>query len=86
MTDQLVVLGSCGRWPEAGRASFRVRWYGHENAPAIPLYAPECVIAQIARMGPFRLESRALLHWVPNAGVRLTADGVTLACSGDTWP
>ncbi len=37
-------------------------------------------------VGPFRLESRALPHFVPNAGVRLSADGLTVAYTGDTGP
>jgi ribonuclease BN (tRNA processing enzyme) len=89
---------------------FRARWFGQKSAPAIPLYAPEGVIAQVARLeqlgtdalrhvfdwhrlpagpyrlGPFWLESWALPHWVPNSGVRLTADGLVLAYSGDTGP
>jgi ribonuclease BN (tRNA processing enzyme) len=165
MSGRLVVLGSCGGWPEAGRACsgfvveyedvrvvldlgygtlprlfdltgsstgdgidaivithehpdhlvdlhglFRARWFGQTNPPAIPLYAPESVIDQVAglerlgtdpvrqvfdwhrlpadpyQIGPFRLESWALPHWVPNAGVRLTADAFAVAYSGDTGP
>ena len=37
-------------------------------------------------VGPFRLESRALPHYVPNAGVRLSARGLTIAYTGDTGP
>jgi ribonuclease BN (tRNA processing enzyme) len=37
-------------------------------------------------LGPFRLESRALPHYVPNAGVRLSTDGLTVAYTGDTGP
>jgi ribonuclease BN (tRNA processing enzyme) len=37
-----------------------------------------------ARIGPFGLRSWMLPHWVPNAGVRLTADGMTLAYTGDS--
>ncbi|MFE9651596.1 MBL fold metallo-hydrolase [Micromonospora sp. NPDC006431] len=37
-------------------------------------------------IGPFRAETRLLPHWVPNAGVRLTADGRTLTYTGDTGP
>jgi ribonuclease BN (tRNA processing enzyme) len=36
--------------------------------------------------GPFRLESVLLPHYVPNAGVRLTAPGLTIAYTGDTGP
>jgi ribonuclease BN (tRNA processing enzyme) len=33
---------------------------------------------------PFRLESMLLPHYVPNAGVRLAAAGLTVAYTGDT--
>src|SRR5262249_2383112 len=39
-----------------------------------------------ATVGPFRLESMLLPHFVPNAGVRLTAPGLTVAYTGDTGP
>jgi ribonuclease BN (tRNA processing enzyme) len=38
------------------------------------------------RIGPFAAATRLLPHWVPNAGVRLTAGGRTLAYTGDTGP
>ncbi len=38
------------------------------------------------RCGPFRLDSIALPHFVPNAGVRLAAPGTTVAYTGDTGP
>lgn len=163
--SRLVVLGSCGAWPEAGRACsgyvlehsgfriiidlgygtlsrllsllgssvadgidavivshqhpdhmldlhglFRARWFGRRSAAAIPLYAPAGVVGRLKGLeeddasavdqvldwqplpagtydlGPFRLESRSLPHHVPNAGVRLTADGLTVAYTGDTGP
>ncbi len=37
-------------------------------------------------LGPFRLESRPLPHYVPDAGVRLVADGLVVAYTGDTGP
>jgi ribonuclease BN (tRNA processing enzyme) len=37
-------------------------------------------------IGPFRLDSWALPHFVPNAGLRLTADDRVLAYTGDTGP
>jgi ribonuclease BN (tRNA processing enzyme) len=37
-------------------------------------------------LGPFRLESWALPHYVPNAGVRLSAPDLTVAYTGDTGP
>ena len=165
MTSRLVVLGSCGAWPEPGRACsgfvlehggarivldlgygtlprllallgssaadgidavivthahpdhmvdlhglFRARWYGRRGAPAIPLFAPEPVRTRLLGLeddgedvvrrvfdwhplpaapqqaGPLRLESMLLPHYVPNAGVRLSAPGLTLAYTGDTGP
>jgi len=164
-TSRLVVLGSCGAWPEPGRACsgfvlehggarivldlgygtlprllallgssaadgidavivthahpdhmvdlhglFRARWYGRRGAPAIPLFAPEQVRVRLLGLeddgedvvrrvfdwhplpaapqsaGPLRLESMLLPHYVPNAGVRLSAPGLTLAYTGDTGP
>lgn len=37
-------------------------------------------------VGPFRVDTWALPHFVPNAGLRLTADGQVLAYTGDTGP
>jgi ribonuclease BN (tRNA processing enzyme) len=37
-------------------------------------------------IGPFALDTRMLPHFVPNAGVRLTAARATLAYTGDTGP
>jgi ribonuclease BN (tRNA processing enzyme) len=165
VTSRLVVLGSCGAWPEPGRACsgfvlehggmrivldlgygtlprlltllgsaaadgvdavvvthahpdhmvdlhglFRARWFGRRGAPAIPLFAPESVLTRLfgleddgedvvrkvfdwrplpaaaQEIGPLRLETMRLPHYVPNAGVRLTAPGLTLAYTGDTGP
>ncbi len=36
--------------------------------------------------GPFRVDTVPLPHWVPNAGLRLTAGGRVLAYTGDTGP
>jgi ribonuclease BN (tRNA processing enzyme) len=38
------------------------------------------------RAGPFLLESVLLPHYVPNAGVRLSAADLTIAYTGDTGP
>lgn len=165
MVSRLVVLGSCGGWPEAGRACsgyvlehegtrivldlgyatlprllallesyvadgidavvvthahpdhlvdlhglFRARWFARREAAPIPLYAPAGVLVMVAgledgdtaavatvfdahplpagpyRVGQFMLESWALPHHVPNAGVRLSAPGLTVAYTGDTGP
>jgi len=37
-------------------------------------------------VGPFQVDTWALPHFVPNAGLRLTADGHVLAYTGDTGP
>jgi ribonuclease BN (tRNA processing enzyme) len=37
-------------------------------------------------IGPFQAETRLLPHWVPNAGIRLTAGGRVLAYTGDAGP
>ena len=37
-------------------------------------------------IGPFRVETRLLPHWEPNAGIRLVADGRVLVYTGDTGP
>jgi ribonuclease BN (tRNA processing enzyme) len=37
-------------------------------------------------VGPFRFATRLLPHWVPNSGMRITADGAVLAYTGDTGP
>ena len=37
-------------------------------------------------IGPFEVLTRALPHFVPNAGVRLTAGGVSVAYTGDAGP
>jgi ribonuclease BN (tRNA processing enzyme) len=165
MSSRLVVLGSCGSWPEPGRACsgfvlehggarivldlgygtlprlltllgssaadgidavivthahpdhmldlhglLRARWFGRRGAPPIPLHAPEPVLARLTGLeddgpevvrrafdwhplpapsravGPLRLESMLLPHYLPNAGVRLSAPGLTLAYTGDTGP
>jgi ribonuclease BN (tRNA processing enzyme) len=166
MTSSAVVLGSCGGWPEPGRACsgfvlehegfrvvmdlgygtlsrlltlvdsrvgaginaviithqhpdhmvdlhglFRARWFGDRDADPIPLYAPAGVVRRLEgleeddkgailkvfdwhplpverpyEVGSFVLRSWSLPHFVPNAGVRLTADGLSVAYTGDTGP
>jgi len=38
------------------------------------------------RIGPFAAPTWLLPHWVPNAGVRLTVDGRSVAYTGDSGP
>jgi ribonuclease BN (tRNA processing enzyme) len=163
--SSLTVLGSCGAWPEPGRACagfllrhdgaqvvidlgygtlspllshlgsatadgidaviishahpdhmldlhglMRARWYGRRGAAPIPLLAPQQVADRLVELedgndaavrgvfefralpsgpqqaGPFTVESAALPHYVPNAGVRLSAPGLTIAYTGDCGP
>jgi ribonuclease BN (tRNA processing enzyme) len=165
MDSRVVVLGSCGAWPEPGRACsgfllehdgfrvaldlgygtlprllsqlgsttavgldavivthdhpdhvvdlhglFRARLYDGRQEPQIALYSPEAVVERIAwledsdrstaelvftwlpipagahEVGPFRLQSWDLPHYVPNAGVRLSTPTLTVAYTGDTGP
>ncbi len=37
-------------------------------------------------IGPFGAQTRLLPHWLPNAGLRLTADDLLLAYTGDSGP
>ncbi|MGP4016656.1 MBL fold metallo-hydrolase [Saccharopolyspora sp. 5N708] len=37
-------------------------------------------------IGPFTVDTKLLPHFVPNAGIRLMADGEVFACTGDTGP
>jgi ribonuclease BN (tRNA processing enzyme) len=37
-------------------------------------------------IGPFAVDTRLLPHWLPNAGLRLTAGGTTLVYTGDSGP
>jgi len=37
-------------------------------------------------VGPFRVGTRMLPHWVPNSGLRFEAGGTVLAYTGDTGP
>jgi ribonuclease BN (tRNA processing enzyme) len=158
-TRRVTVLGSCGAWPEAGRAAsgflleydgfrlildlgyatlprllahcpggevdavvvthehpdhcvdlhglYRVRYFAPEQGPRLPLYCPPGVMSRLRplepdgdltdvfdvhdlpasyEVGPFQLESTLLPHYVPNAGIRLTAQDVTVAYTGDTGP
>jgi ribonuclease BN (tRNA processing enzyme) len=43
-------------------------------------------LADRFQLGPFQVRTRALPHFVPNAGIRLTAAGSTVAYTGDTGP
>jgi ribonuclease BN (tRNA processing enzyme) len=46
----------------------------------------ELTAGQQVSVGPFRLQSRLLPHWVPNLGVRLSAGGQVIAYTGDCGP
>ncbi|MGS2616390.1 MBL fold metallo-hydrolase [Micromonospora sp. LZ34] len=46
----------------------------------------EITVGSRLEIGPFRAQTFLLPHWVPNAGVRLTAGDRVLAYTGDTGP
>ncbi|MEU8246722.1 MBL fold metallo-hydrolase [Nonomuraea sp. NPDC048916] len=46
----------------------------------------DLVASRTLEIGPFRLDTWALPHHVPNAGLRLSSGGKTLAYTGDTGP
>ncbi|HXJ63867.1 MAG TPA: MBL fold metallo-hydrolase [Actinomycetota bacterium] len=37
-------------------------------------------------VGPFRISTKLLPHWVPDSGMRIAADGAVLTYTGDTGP
>lgn len=157
--SSLTVLGSCGAWPEPGRACAgflldrdgfkivldlgyaalpqllthcpqgdvgavivthqhpdhcvdvsalaRVRYYEAPDAAPIPLYCPPGVVdvlraleprpdpatvfdirdlGEAKEIGPFRLETALLPHYVTNLGVRLSTPDLTIAYTGDSGP
>ncbi|GAB2598967.1 MBL fold metallo-hydrolase [Streptomyces capparidis] len=53
-------------------------------APALALREFEA--GRSFEVGPFRVDTRLLPHFVPNAGMRLTAGGRVLTHTGDTGP
>lgn len=88
-------------------ALFRMRLYGGDTRRRIPLYCPPGVLDRLAGIepdvdlravfdvralpgsydvGPVRLTSMLLPHFVDNAGIRLDGDHLTLAYTGDTAP
>lgn len=86
---------------------FRMHLYATTPPPRIPLYCPPGVLDRLRGIepdqdlsavfdvhllpgsydvGPFHLTSMVLPHFVENVGVRLDADGMALAYTGDTAP
>jgi ribonuclease BN (tRNA processing enzyme) len=66
-------VGALERGPEAGRMR--------------QIFSMQVVEAGASfEIGPFAVRTRLLPHWVPNIGVRLDADGASLAYTGDTGP
>jgi ribonuclease BN (tRNA processing enzyme) len=53
-----------------------------DDAYALHEFAPGSRL----EIGPFGAETRLLPHWLPNAGLRLTAGGHVLTYTGDTGP
>ena len=46
----------------------------------------EFAAGDVLRIGPFTAQTRLLPHWVPNAGVRISAGDQVLAYTGDSGP
>ncbi|MGI0071859.1 MAG: MBL fold metallo-hydrolase [Thermoplasmata archaeon] len=161
---RLTVLGSCGAWPDRGRACsgfllesgdarlvldlgfgtlprllehcsarevsavfvthahsdhcvdlhglYRARSLPEPPSPPLPIYALPDVVTRVGgldgpegpdrmrqrcavhpvgpdetwEVGPFRLRTAALPHFIPNLGVRVEVEGLTIAYTGDTGP
>jgi len=69
----------------------RARALRDDPAPPLAVYALPGALHDLSvgcrlGIGPFRAETRLLPHWVPNAGLRLTAGGSVLAYTGDSGP
>jgi len=99
--SRLVVLGSCGAWPEAGRACSGyvlehagtrvVLDLGYGTLPRLltlltSVFAARPLPAEPYRVGAVSLQAWSLPHHVTNVGVRLSAPGLTVAYTGDTGP
>ncbi|MFI7444534.1 MBL fold metallo-hydrolase [Nonomuraea indica] len=54
------------------------------SARAVVLH--DLVPSRVVEVGPFRLETWALPHHVPNAGLRLSGGGKVIAYTGDSGP
>jgi ribonuclease BN (tRNA processing enzyme) len=64
---------------------FRIRFYGDPGGPRLPLYCPPGVLDRLSGLEP-DVDLHTVFDYVPNAGIRLEADGVALAYTGDTGP
>ena len=76
LISQLVVVERIGRLDDADdETPFRGGFAVREVEPG-----------EGFEIGPFRFETRLLPHAVPNMGMRIAADGATVAYTGDTGP
>lgn len=75
---RLTVLGGCGGWPAAGLDRPGML----DDAVSLREFTP----GDGLEAGPFGVRSWLLPHWMPNAGLRLEADGQVLAYTGDSGP
>lgn len=64
----------------------RVRAMEEDDGALAQVFDWHPLPAEAYDVGPFRLHSVALPHFVPNAGVRLSAPGLVVAYTGDTGP
>ena len=97
---RLTVLGGCGGWPAAGLAcsgylvehdGFRLLIDpGYATVPRLLTVADAADVdaapGDRLEVGPFGVRSWLLPYWLPNAGLRLEADGQALAYTGDSGP
>ncbi|WP_309113250.1 MBL fold metallo-hydrolase [Saccharothrix sp.] len=94
--DHCVDLHGLFRLRHYGPATGKVPLYCPPGVPArLTTLEPDVDLTEVFdvhelpghyRVGPFELTGVPLPHYVPNAGVRLEADGTVLAYTGDTGP
>lgn len=84
--SSLTVLGSCGAWPEPGRAGVLDVLRALEPRPDPATVFDIRDLGEAKEIGPFRLETALLPHYVTNLGVRLSTPDLTIGYTGDSGP
>jgi len=77
----LIVHGARTDRPDVRHLVSWVRDKGHHVEPHATFEAGEAFA-----IGPFAIESRALPHSIPNAGVRISAGSTSITYTGDAGP
>jgi ribonuclease BN (tRNA processing enzyme) len=75
----------CTQRPRSTRPSWHWKEDGDDNELR-QVFDAHPLPAGAYELGPFELTSVSLPHFVPNAGVRLSAPDLTVAYTGDTGP